>query len=75
MLVGSNLSDWILRNSLRPRSVSYGKSEGDCPRERLGRNRDLLIELLDALGDVGSVTLVGSSEATAPGEITVVRML
>jgi hypothetical protein len=48
---------------------------GNCPRERFGRNCNLLIELLDALGEVRLGYLFGNSVATAPGEITVVRML
>jgi hypothetical protein len=48
---------------------------GNCLRERVGRNCNLLVELLDALATSGSVILFGSSVATAPGEITVVRML
>jgi hypothetical protein len=55
--------------------LGLADGEGNCPRERFGRNRDLSIKPLDSFGGAGSVTLLGGSVAIAPGEMTVVRML
>src|SRR6266571_6459474 len=45
--------------------------EGDGPRERVGRNRERLIELVKALGDVRLADAVRQFRGHRPGEITV----
>ena len=55
--------------------VRLADREGDHARERVRRDRRCRVELRTRAAASGSVTLSGSSVATAPGEMIVVRML
>jgi hypothetical protein len=55
--------------------VRLARGVGHGAGERVGGDRNLRVEFLIRSAAAGSVTLFGNSVATAPGKITVVRIL